>query len=308
MYIYVHSLYYPKVSSTIFLIEDFFHLPPVTTTPVVHLELRISPRIFENWFLEKTWSRKSRGTVPLLQAAAICRYLKWAICCMAGTAITAWQSTTWRASIYARWRGTGTSCTAFSSTKTRYRDAKTTFEIDLRVETVITLQCTAKHAFYLELQRRLLKSASASKQWWRYKKKQAAFWCRYWHLPSLLMKRNLLSSDHRTSFGTFALSLRIIITINEYFVYACTLRMRNQEKNVKRGLELLLKRGPLGTWMKPVMPEEIQIKVCEKFENHMFIALPRTLVLYCIYCANLALLYKRINTRNRGGSKWRYCH
>jgi hypothetical protein len=27
-----------------FLIEDFFHLPPVSTTPVVHLELGISPR------------------------------------------------------------------------------------------------------------------------------------------------------------------------------------------------------------------------------------------------------------------------
>jgi hypothetical protein len=31
----------------IFLIEDFFHLPPVSTTPVVHLELRLSPQIFE---------------------------------------------------------------------------------------------------------------------------------------------------------------------------------------------------------------------------------------------------------------------
>ncbi len=29
------------------MIEAFFHLPPVSTTPVVHLELRISPRIFE---------------------------------------------------------------------------------------------------------------------------------------------------------------------------------------------------------------------------------------------------------------------
>jgi hypothetical protein len=29
------------------MIEDFFHLPLVSTTPVVHLELRISPRIFE---------------------------------------------------------------------------------------------------------------------------------------------------------------------------------------------------------------------------------------------------------------------
>jgi hypothetical protein len=31
----------------VFLIEDFFHLPPVSTTPVVHLELQISPGIFE---------------------------------------------------------------------------------------------------------------------------------------------------------------------------------------------------------------------------------------------------------------------
>jgi hypothetical protein len=30
-----------------FLIEDFFHLPLVSATPVVHLELQISPRIFE---------------------------------------------------------------------------------------------------------------------------------------------------------------------------------------------------------------------------------------------------------------------
>ncbi len=29
------------------MIEDFFHLPLVSTTLVVHLELRISPRIFE---------------------------------------------------------------------------------------------------------------------------------------------------------------------------------------------------------------------------------------------------------------------
>ncbi len=28
-------------------IEDFFHLPPVSTTPVVYLELRISPRSFK---------------------------------------------------------------------------------------------------------------------------------------------------------------------------------------------------------------------------------------------------------------------
>ena len=31
----------------IFQFEDFCHLPPVSATLVVHLELRISPRIFE---------------------------------------------------------------------------------------------------------------------------------------------------------------------------------------------------------------------------------------------------------------------
>jgi hypothetical protein len=30
-----------------FLIEEFLHLPPVSTTPVVQLELQISPPIFE---------------------------------------------------------------------------------------------------------------------------------------------------------------------------------------------------------------------------------------------------------------------
>jgi hypothetical protein len=49
IYIYVHSRTQscPNKVVKIFLIEDFSHLPPVSTTPVVHLELRISPRIFE---------------------------------------------------------------------------------------------------------------------------------------------------------------------------------------------------------------------------------------------------------------------
>jgi hypothetical protein len=34
----------PNKIIKIFLIEDFSHLPPVSTTPVVNLELRISPR------------------------------------------------------------------------------------------------------------------------------------------------------------------------------------------------------------------------------------------------------------------------
>ncbi len=40
--------YYPKVSKQIiklFWFEDIFHLPQVLMTPVVHLELRISPQI-----------------------------------------------------------------------------------------------------------------------------------------------------------------------------------------------------------------------------------------------------------------------
>jgi hypothetical protein len=37
----------PNKIIKIFLIEDFSHLPPVSTTPVVNLELRISSRNFE---------------------------------------------------------------------------------------------------------------------------------------------------------------------------------------------------------------------------------------------------------------------
>ncbi len=55
-------------------------MPQVSTTPVVNLELRIFPRIFEknskrsqwdtvrlggNWLMKKTRSKKSRDTVPL---------------------------------------------------------------------------------------------------------------------------------------------------------------------------------------------------------------------------------------------------
>ncbi len=49
MYIYVNSTTQrcPDKIIKIFLLEDFFHLPPVSLTPVVHLEPRISPRIFE---------------------------------------------------------------------------------------------------------------------------------------------------------------------------------------------------------------------------------------------------------------------
>jgi hypothetical protein len=49
IYLYVNSSnqWCPKKIIKHFLIEDFFHLPLVSTTPVVHVELQISPRIFE---------------------------------------------------------------------------------------------------------------------------------------------------------------------------------------------------------------------------------------------------------------------
>jgi hypothetical protein len=51
MYICVNSTIQrcPNKIFKIFLIEDFSHLPPVSTTPVVNLELGISPRIFEKF-------------------------------------------------------------------------------------------------------------------------------------------------------------------------------------------------------------------------------------------------------------------
>jgi hypothetical protein len=49
IYLYVNSTVHRCPNKIIknFLIEDFLDLPPVSTTPVVNLELRISPRIFE---------------------------------------------------------------------------------------------------------------------------------------------------------------------------------------------------------------------------------------------------------------------
>jgi hypothetical protein len=49
IYIYVNSTI-QKCSNKIikmFMIEDFFHLPPVSVTPVVNLEPRISSRLLE---------------------------------------------------------------------------------------------------------------------------------------------------------------------------------------------------------------------------------------------------------------------
>ncbi len=49
IYIYVNSTTQRCTNKIIkiFLLEGFFHLPPVSLTPVANLELRISPRIFE---------------------------------------------------------------------------------------------------------------------------------------------------------------------------------------------------------------------------------------------------------------------
>ncbi len=49
MYLYANSTTQrcPKEIMKIFLIEYFFHLPPVSATPVVRLELQIFPRFFE---------------------------------------------------------------------------------------------------------------------------------------------------------------------------------------------------------------------------------------------------------------------
>ncbi len=53
IYLYVNftTQWCPHKIIETFLIEDFFHLTTVSTTQVVHLELRTSPRIFErkNW-------------------------------------------------------------------------------------------------------------------------------------------------------------------------------------------------------------------------------------------------------------------
>ncbi len=56
VYIYVNSTTQRCTNKIIkiFLLEDFFHLPPVSLTPVVHLEPRISPRI-----LEKIWNGRN---------------------------------------------------------------------------------------------------------------------------------------------------------------------------------------------------------------------------------------------------------
>jgi hypothetical protein len=49
MYIYANSTTQrcPNKIIKILLLEDFFHLPSVSLTPVVHLEPRISQRIFK---------------------------------------------------------------------------------------------------------------------------------------------------------------------------------------------------------------------------------------------------------------------
>ncbi len=81
IYLYANSTTQrsPKEIIKIYLFEVFFPLPPVSTIPMVHLELRISPRIFKKiqdgpygilwgWgklIHKKTKRKKSRDTVPL---------------------------------------------------------------------------------------------------------------------------------------------------------------------------------------------------------------------------------------------------
>jgi hypothetical protein len=53
-YLYVNfaSQRRPKKIIKTFLIEDFFHLPLVPTTPMVHLKLQISPKKFKTALME----------------------------------------------------------------------------------------------------------------------------------------------------------------------------------------------------------------------------------------------------------------
>ncbi len=92
-----------KIKFWNFLIEDFFYLPPVSTTRWCTLSceyLREFSKKFEtvhkeysgargNGFMEKTWSRKSRDSVPLSNAmvfkcVSIIPYLwlvyNWSVC------------------------------------------------------------------------------------------------------------------------------------------------------------------------------------------------------------------------------------
>jgi hypothetical protein len=63
MYLYANSNTQrcPKEINKIFLIEDFFHLPLVSTTPVLHLELEISQQIFEKNSKWSQWYKKGLG-------------------------------------------------------------------------------------------------------------------------------------------------------------------------------------------------------------------------------------------------------
>jgi hypothetical protein len=89
IYIYVYSTTQrcPNKIIKIFLLEGFFHLPPVSLPPVANLELRISPRIFKKIRngpngiirgLGETESRKKPGaknlvTLSLLSWLPICK-------------------------------------------------------------------------------------------------------------------------------------------------------------------------------------------------------------------------------------------
>ncbi len=86
IYLYANSTSQrcPKEKRQIFLIEDFFHLPPVLLTPVVHLAnisanfRKNGPNAIIRGLGETDPSRKSRGTVPLnYRISTISHVLSW---------------------------------------------------------------------------------------------------------------------------------------------------------------------------------------------------------------------------------------
>ncbi len=101
MYIYVYSTFQrcPNKIIKIFLIEDFFHLPPVSTTPVVNdtggqpWAANISANFKKNlkrskwdtlglggnWLMKKTRRKKSRDTVPLRRGRLFIRMISFSL-------------------------------------------------------------------------------------------------------------------------------------------------------------------------------------------------------------------------------------
>jgi hypothetical protein len=70
IYLFANSTTQKCPKEIIFLMEDFFHLPPLSTTLVVHLALRISPRVFK-----KIWNGLT-GIIRCLGETDPCRKLE----------------------------------------------------------------------------------------------------------------------------------------------------------------------------------------------------------------------------------------